>query len=212
MEVISGFWLPARFMPQPNLASPTISATTRGPSKDIARDTSTNASALYRLMRALATWPPPASSRSTRGAASRRRRFRKACVPAFRGRCVPAPSPNSEKTITQPGRAWADSVRTGEIAFDKRFGMPVWQYYQQNPEQDRIFEQSMSGVTERINEAIVSSYLFGGFRRILDIGGGEGTLLQQVLKSNPEAEAMVFDRPEVIEMARHRSAAIRDLL
>lgn len=201
MEVISGFWLSRAVYAAAKLGIADHIGNYPRSIEDIARDTSTNASALYRLMRALAT----------AGFFEEHPGRRFSHTPFSGSLRSGTPGSMRASAISELGEdhyaAWeglADSVKTGEIAFDKRFGMPVWQYYQQNPEQGRIFEQSMSGVTERINEAIVSSYFFGGFRRILDIGGGEGTLLQQVLKSNPEAEAEVFDRPEVIEMARHR--------
>ena len=57
--------------------------------------------------------------------------------------------------------AWGNlmhSVKTGEIAFDNFFGVDIWKYFQQNPEDAAVFNNSMTNVTAHTNEAITSLY------------------------------------------------------
>jgi ubiquinone/menaquinone biosynthesis C-methylase UbiE len=98
--------------------------------------------------------------------------------------------------------AWRDvlhSVTTGEIAFDHHFGMPVWQYYSENPEAGQTFNQSMTGITRSVEEAVIGSYDFSRFRTVVDVGGGHGSFLASILKVNPTANGVVFDAPQVVE-------------
>jgi spermidine synthase len=39
---------------------------------------------------------------------------------------------------------------------------------------------------------------FSGFKRIVDVGGGRGTLLQAILHTNQAARGVLFDLPRVI--------------
>lgn len=111
--------------------------------------------------------------------------------------------------------AWGNlmhSVKTGEIAFDNFFGMDIWEYFAKNPEQGALFNNSMSGMTAVVNEAITSSYDFSGFRKLVDVGGGHGGLITGILKKNPNLDGVVFDSPEVIGGTREKiaSAALSD--
>ena len=99
------------------------------------------------------------------------------------------------------------SVKTGEIAFDHFFGVDIWKYFQQNPEDAAVFNDSMSGVTAAVNEAITSLYDYSKFRKIVDVGGGHGGLITSILKQNPKLHGVLFDAAEVIEGARPKLEA-----
>ncbi len=99
-------------------------------------------------------------------------------------------------------RAWGDllhSVKTGETAFNHVFGMSVWQYRAQNPEQAESFDDAMANQTGMYNAAVISSYSFSQFEKIVDVGGGDGSLLTTILESNPALKGVVFDLPHVAE-------------
>jgi ubiquinone/menaquinone biosynthesis C-methylase UbiE len=106
--------------------------------------------------------------------------------------------------------AWGEllhTVKTGEIAFDRAFGMPVWKFFEQNPENAKTFNDAMTGFTLAVNDAVLSSYDFSSIKKIVDVGGGHGSLIASILKANPKMRGVLFDAPPVIEGARHR---IRD--
>ncbi len=53
--------------------------------------------------------------------------------------------------------AWGEllySVRTGGIAFDHAFGMPIWDFFAKNAENARIFNDAMSGMTAQAEQAL----------------------------------------------------------
>ncbi len=97
--------------------------------------------------------------------------------------------------------SWADllrSVRTGENAFQHRYGCSVFAWYQQNPERGAIFDGAMTDFSRQETEALLAAFDFSGIRRLVDVGGGRGELLQRVLRATPNLQGTLFDQPEVV--------------
>ena len=106
--------------------------------------------------------------------------------------------------------AWGNllhAVRTGETAFDAHFKMPIWKFYEQNPDNARTFDQAMLDYTGAIHAALLKAYDFNVFKRIIDIGGGKGGLLAAILKKFDKPRGTVFDQPYVVEGAKATLAA-----
>jgi O-methyltransferase/methyltransferase family protein len=106
-------------------------------------------------------------------------------------------------------RAWSQamhSVQTGESAFDHLFGMGVWRYRSQHVEHAALFDEAMANLTATYNTAIVSSYAFSRFEKIVDVGGGDGGLLMAILQANPSLQGVLFDLPHVAHKATARMA------
>jgi O-methyltransferase/methyltransferase family protein len=104
------------------------------------------------------------------------------------------------------------AVRTGEHPFDHVHGMDVWEYYAAHPDEGSRFDAAMASITGGLADAVVSSYDFSGFRRVVDVGGGDGTLLSAILRSAPSARGVLFDVPAVVERAKQalESAGVLD--
>ena len=163
--------------------------------EELAQETETDASSLYRIMRALTS-----IGLFKNGAG---RQF--ALTPLSETLVTDAPGSVRWFLISELGQehypAWGNlmhSVKTGEIAFDSFFGMNCWNYFAQNPEDAAVFNDSMSGMTAAANEAIMSLYDFSKFKTVVDIGGGHGGLITTILKANPEAKGILFDSPQVV--------------
>jgi hypothetical protein len=104
------------------------------------------------------------------------------------------------------------SVRTGERAFDYVFGLRDWDYFATHPEDARRFDAAMSANTGPVTRALVEAYDFSRYSHLTDIGGGDGTLIREILSRNPHLRATLFDRPDVVEEARNqmRMAGLED--
>ena len=102
-------------------------------------------------------------------------------------------------------RSWGEimhSVTHEKPAFEKVYGAPVFDYWAANPEAGRL---SFEGLTSRSvpeNAAVVSAYDFSSAGTVVDVGGGQGSLLVSILAANPELRGVLFDMPHVIEAAR----------
>lgn len=102
-------------------------------------------------------------------------------------------------------RAWGElphSVKTGETAFDHAFGMPVFEYYAKHPEISGDFNDAMTAASGAVEAAVRQAYDFAPFRRIVDVGGGNGGLLAAVLDAAPGAEGVLFDSPAGLSGAK----------
>jgi len=96
---------------------------------------------------------------------------------------------------------WADllhSVRTGEGAFRHRYGMSVFEWYQQNPDRGAIFDGAMGDHSRAQIDALLAGYDFSGITHLVDVGGGQGLLVQKVLAAYPSLYGTVFDQPQVV--------------
>jgi ubiquinone/menaquinone biosynthesis C-methylase UbiE len=95
------------------------------------------------------------------------------------------------------------TIRTGEPAFDHLYGMPAYDYLARRPELARSFDRQMqSGAPffARVPEV----YDFPATATVVDVAGGNGTLLAAVLSATPAARGVLFDVPHVVEAARDR--------
>lgn len=66
------------------------------------------------------------------------------------------------------------------------------------------FNQGMTNVSSMLAYAILTAYNFVGISSIVDVGGGEGTLLRQILDLNPEMVGAVLDMPVTIETVNRK--------
>lgn len=101
--------------------------------------------------------------------------------------------------------AWGEllySVRTGKVAFDKIYGMPVFDYLSKHPEKAKEFDEAMVGVHGRESAAMLEAYDLSGFRVLADIGGGNGSLLTAALQKYPKLQGILYDLPGVIARAK----------
>jgi SAM-dependent methyltransferase len=104
------------------------------------------------------------------------------------------------------------SLRTGAAAFEHAYGADIFTYLTEHPQAGRQFDEAMSAFVSQSAEAIVSTFDFSRFERIVDVGGGNGTLIAAILKRNPRVRGVVFDLPAVVERAAARisSAGLSD--
>jgi ubiquinone/menaquinone biosynthesis C-methylase UbiE len=99
------------------------------------------------------------------------------------------------------------SVRTGKSAWMEVHGEEVFSYFEKNPEAAEIFNRAMSSFSSVATAAVVEAYDFSGIKTLIDIAGGHGRLLTEILEANPSLRGVLFDLPHVIAGARESVAA-----
>ncbi|MEW1641949.1 methyltransferase [Streptomyces sp. NPDC091219] len=97
------------------------------------------------------------------------------------------------------------SVRTGEEAFAHRNGQHHFAHFAEHPELGDLFHRSMAASAEMFTPvpALVD---FSEARRVVDVGGGNGALLDRLLRAHPHLEGVLYERPGALEAARTRLA------
>jgi hypothetical protein len=108
----------------------------------------------------------------------------------------------------EPYEAWrglAGVLRTGEPAFPEQFGEGFWEYLSARPEAGARFDRGMAG-TATLRSAPLLERDWSDTRVVVDVGGGNGSLLEAVVAANPGLEGIVVDLPPVAERAAERLA------
>lgn len=94
------------------------------------------------------------------------------------------------------------AVRTGKDAFTDKYGKPIYDYLQDQPDENSLFDKSMSDLSDLGLNPILGTYDFSGYGVIADIGGGEGFLLANILHRNTGCRGILFDTPKALEKAK----------
>ncbi|MFL5665955.1 MAG: methyltransferase [Ktedonobacteraceae bacterium] len=106
----------------------------------------------------------------------------------------------------EPWRKALQSIQTGKAVFPEMFGKDLWNYFKNdNPEAGKRFQKAMSSQSRQIEQAIARGYDFSAARTIIDVGGGQGSLLATILQTYPTIHGTLFDQRPVVEMARQNN-------
>jgi hypothetical protein len=113
---------------------------------------------------------------------------------------------NYARWIGTPGqwRSWGNllhSIKSGESATRFTHGMDAWTYRMQNPEERAVFDSAMTGNSRSEAQAVLEAYDFSKFGCVVDVGGGQGLLLKEILLACPATRGVLFDQPQVVTSA-----------
>ena len=93
------------------------------------------------------------------------------------------------------------SVQTGDAAFDTAFGKPCFEWLKENPEEADIFNKANQIKAIASHTTITKVYNFSTLKSIVDIGGGYGGLLYNILNAFPRIKGTIADLPYMKEKA-----------
>jgi O-methyltransferase domain/Dimerisation domain len=205
LDMITGFWLSQAIFVAAKLGIADLLDDGPKDVSDLAHRTTTNEQALYRVLRALASAGIFAEEAP--------RRFRLTPLAEYL-QSGSAGSLRSYAIMTCEQWVWRSfgallhCVQTGQSGFEHVFGdRSPFEFYKNNPEAARISIEGLTSRSASENGAVVSAYNFGGGARIIDVGGGEGTLLASILTANPASRGVLFDMPQAAQLARQRLEA-----
>ncbi|TIV98937.1 MAG: methyltransferase [Mesorhizobium sp.] len=101
-------------------------------------------------------------------------------------------------------RPWGDlhhAVQTGEAAFAHVFGDGLYDYLEAHPAAAAIFDAAITDRARQENKAVVDAYDWWP-ETIVDVGGGQGSLLTMILAHAPNARGVLFEMPHVADGAK----------
>ncbi|WP_171165524.1 methyltransferase [Streptomyces sp. I05A-00742] len=97
-----------------------------------------------------------------------------------------------------------DSLRTGRPAFDALVGHDYFTHLREHPELSADFNRAMSQATRATADVLALHYDFGRYGTVVDVGGGDGTLLAGILARHPSPRGILYDSPEGLAQAAAR--------
>ncbi|GAB2691106.1 methyltransferase [Nocardia thraciensis] len=162
---------------------------------ELARAVGADEDALGRLLRLLTSY----------GIFTRRRDGRYALTPAARALCRDAPVSLRDTALffgSETHRAhWsrlADAVRTGAPATGSA---SFFEFAGADREFGDLFDRAMTSIGSLTAEPVAATYDFARFGTIVDVGGGQGAMLAEILTRAPHSRGILFDLPEVLSSA-----------
>ena len=86
---------------------------------------------------------------------------------------------------------------TGTAAFPDIYGTDFWSWLATHPEERAVFDRAMEqGKAQRVER--FDRVEWGGDETVVDVGGGNGSLLVALLENQPGLRGIVFDLPETV--------------
>jgi hypothetical protein len=165
--------------------------------EQLAKTTGTDAGALNRILRYLASCEIFESRDGGYAHTSASSLLRADHPQSLRGYVLLIALPEFQKSFA----AIAHSLHTGRPAIEKVSPGGFWKLLESTPEDARVFNEGMAVKSQGQVAGVLASYDFSRFGTIADIGGGRGHLLQAVLAGAPKAQGILFDQPSVIQGA-----------
>lgn len=106
------------------------------------------------------------------------------------------------KFWTAPGswRAWGvlDAALAGGNPHQAAWNMSRFEYLRTHPDEARSFDAFMANFTDRRHQTLAASFDFSAAKLIIDVGGGNGEALRQILARFPGPRGLVLDRDDVV--------------
>lgn len=178
-------------------AFPPSETSPRRSAGELARATGTHAPSLGRLLRAAAALGLFTVADDGRFALTPLGR-------AFRDQPAPRAlaAMYGERAVWHAYGALEDSVRGGRPAFEEANGTGLYEALAAGGALADRLHTAMSLVTEAQVPTLVRHYDFGAFRHVVDVGGGDGTLLAAVLAAHPRTRGTLAETAPVLRAAR----------
>jgi hypothetical protein len=101
-------------------------------------------------------------------------------------------------------RTWEEifySLETGKPAFEKMWGMPIFDYFAQHPEAASLFSEAMVGFHGSEPPTVAEAYDFSSMQTVVDVGGATGNMLAALLSRHPGLRGVLYDMPHVVRDA-----------
>ena len=193
--LVSGFHATQAIHAAVELGVPDLLGDGERTSDDLAEASGADPSTLYRLLRALA-------SLGVLHEAEERRFSLTPLGRPLRGD-VPGSLRGWARLIGREyvWRSWGNltnAVRNGENSFRALYGADVFDWRGEHPAESAIFDEAMRSLTATSTAAVLAAYDFGRFGTIVDVGGGNGSLLASLLAAHPTTRGILFDQAHVV--------------
>jgi hypothetical protein len=108
--------------------------------------------------------------------------------------------------------ALPEALRSGQPAFESVHGLPFFDYAARHPERNANWKDWNTITAGPWLQPAVRALKLEGSETVVDVGGGQGNFLAEVLSEHPGCKGLLYDLPEVVETASEylRSKGVAD--
>ncbi|MFJ8622025.1 methyltransferase [Kitasatospora sp. NPDC093550] len=101
-------------------------------------------------------------------------------------------------TMWRPAGELTHCLTEGTTAFENLFGMPFFDHFAKDERTADVFHVGMAAMSDPENAPIAAAYAFPSTGTVVDVGGGHGGLLLEVLRRNPGLQGVLYDHGHVL--------------
>jgi len=110
---------------------------------------------------------------------------------------------NDERTVA-PWHRFNVCVLEGGTAFERANGSDIWSYASTHPDFNHLFNDAIACYTATVMKALLSNYHgFDALNSLVDVGGGTGTAVAEIVRAYPPIKGINYDLPHVVAIAPH---------
>jgi SAM-dependent methyltransferase len=115
-------------------------------------------------------------------------------------------TPLGEMLETYAGSEWGldalaafpEALETGRSGMEVAHGMGAFEFFEQHPQAGAKFDTLMQAINAGEQEAVADAYPLDAVELLVDVGGGNGSMLAALLSRYPGLHGVLFDQPSVI--------------
>ncbi|KAM3730339.1 hypothetical protein ACB098_12G079900 [Castanea mollissima] len=113
---------------------------------------------------------------------------------------VPVILMESHPWLLAPWHYLSQCVIEGGTPFEKAHGCEVWDFASKNPDFNKIFNDAMACTAKIVIGVVLEEYKdgFGCLGSLVDVGGGTGEMIAEIVKAHPHIKGTNFDLPHVV--------------
>jgi hypothetical protein len=200
LGILSGSWVAQGCYALAKLGVPDLLAGGPRPADELARATGADPEALHRLLRAMARCGLLRSDTPGVFALTATSELLRSDVPDS----VYLHALMQGEEVFASFAEIMYTLRTGRPAFEKVYGRPFYAYLDEHPDAAAVFTTSMGAqpvppVLDEVDWSTVDG-------AVVDLGGGDGGLLAEILAGRSGLRGVLFERPGALAGARERMA------
>jgi hypothetical protein len=96
------------------------------------------------------------------------------------------------------------SVKTAQPTVEHVTGKPAFEHFADVPVEFERFHKAMTTMSAMAIHAVIEAYDFSPFSTIVDVAGGHGYVICEILRRHPHLKGILFDLNEVVLGGEHR--------
>ncbi|GAA5094482.1 methyltransferase [Nocardia iowensis] len=97
--------------------------------------------------------------------------------------------------LDRPMAGLLESVRTGSASYPAIFGKPFWDDLAEHPELGQAFDTMMAAQVGDVATEVAQGFSWSEVGHVVDVGGGAGALLTELLRTYPTLTGTLVDLP-----------------
>lgn len=104
----------------------------------------------------------------------------------------------TDPTLWRPAGEMSHALTGGSRLFESIFGMPFFEYVGRTPESAALFHDGMATISARQTLSALLRYPVPESATIVDVGGGRGSVLRELLRAHPAVRGILVDQKHVL--------------